>query len=261
MICRNCGKEQSSNDRFCTDCGAPLKVDTPVSNPMPNPVPVTPNNQSRNLTIALIVVSVVALVVIVCLLIFRTNQPIYPNGDTSVAVVASAEPSPTPEATSSPTPAPTETPEPTAEPTAEPTPDPTSDPTPLPTQAPTPVPTQAATPVPTPNQRYQQKNQYLTTASGIEIYSQDYLDYATESELAYESGIVFKKWDVLLNDVYQYLKGIMSSSDSKALEADELNWIVAKEAEMKTVSDQTSKNLIGISYTKDRCYYLISLIN
>jgi len=184
-------------------------------------------------------------------------------GNTNSTTATGNTPVPTkePVTTTEPTVTPTETPEPTAEPTAKPTPDPTSDPTPLPTQAPTPVPTPAATPVPTPNQRYQQKNQYLTTASGIEIYSQNYLDYATESEMAYESGIVFNKWDVLLNDVYQYLKGIMSSSDFKALEADELNWIVAKEAEMKTVSDQTSKNLIGISYTKDRCYYLISLIN
>lgn len=259
MICRNCGKEQSSNDRFCTYCGAPLKVDAPISNPMPNPAPVTPNNQSRNLTIALIVVSVVALVVIACLLIFRSNQPIYPNSGEPVAVVTSAEPSPTPEDTSSPSPTPTETPEPT--PTE--TPEPTLDPTPLPTQEPTPLPTPAPTqtPIPTPDQRYLKKDQYLATANGIETYARNYLDAATDSEIAYESGVVFNKWDVLLNDVYDYLKGVLSTSNFKALETDELNWIVAKEAEMKTTSDQTEKNFIGIRYTKERCYYLISLIN
>ena len=98
MICRNCGRNQSSNDRFCAYCGAPLKGDapapTPTPNPMPRPAPVTPNNQSRNLTIALIVVSVVALVVIIGLLVFKGNQPVYqqPDGNQGSTVIIPASP-------------------------------------------------------------------------------------------------------------------------------------------------------------------------
>ena len=78
----------------------------------------------------------------------------------------------------------------------------------------------------------------------------------------------FEKWDVLLNEVYAYLKNNMSKSDFKALDNDELSWIKRKESAISSAGNQhkgTAKEtearyMTGISYTRDRCYYLISLI-
>ena len=120
------------------------------------------------------------------------------------------------------------------------------------------------------NQRMAIKNNYLSRAEGIEQYSRNYLDTATsQSSINIESGNVFTKWDVLLNDVYKYLKTIMTKSDFKKLEQEELNWIRQKEAAIEAAAkdwqggsgEPMARNMTGIDYTKDRCYYLISLIN
>jgi len=61
----------------------------------------------------------------------------------------------------------------------------------------------------------------------------------------------------------------MTKSDFKKLEQEELNWIRQKEAAIEAAAkdwqggsgEPMARNMTGIDYTKDRCYYLISLIN
>ena len=91
----------------------------------------------------------------------------------------------------------------------------------------------------------------------------------TQSDINMESGVVFEKWDVLLNEVYQYLKTEMSESEFKQLEADEFAWIAEKEKAIAEAGAQweggtgepMARNMTAIEYTRDRCNYLISLID
>ena len=93
------------------------------------------------------------------------------------------------------------------------------------------------------------------------MYAEQYLDSATSpSVIQQEAKIVYEKWDALLNEVYQYLKTVLSEDEFLALQEDEIEWIVAKEAAMDEASD-TQYYLIGIEFTKERCDYLISLID
>lgn len=82
----------------------------------------------------------------------------------------------------------------------------------------------------------------------------------------------YQKWDALLNEVYQYLKSTKDSSTFASIEKDEIRWIKEKENAINTWADNyiavygygtivTGHSLsVGISYTKERVYYLISLI-
>lgn len=113
------------------------------------------------------------------------------------------------------------------------------------------------------------RNQFNQKAADIENYTATYLDTAMDqSEMNHESAIVGEKWDKLLNETYAYLKTILSDEEFKNLESDELSWIAEKEAAVKNAGAQFAggtaetleKNMVYIQYTKDRCYYLISLI-
>lgn len=115
-----------------------------------------------------------------------------------------------------------------------------------------------------------QKDKYLNKAKEIEAYSANYLETAeSQYEINSESSIVFEKWDDLLNDVYNYLKSVMSDSAFKRLQDDELSWIKEKEAAIEEAGAEwdggsgeiAARNMTAIRYTKERCYYLISLIN
>lgn len=118
--------------------------------------------------------------------------------------------------------------------------------------------------------RMEKKDTFRQRAEEIEEYAWNYLDTAmTQSEINSESSIVYKKWDALLNDVYQYLKKILPESEFKALKSDELDWIAEKEAAIEEAGaewaggsgEPMARNTAGIEYTQERCYYLISLIN
>lgn len=112
-------------------------------------------------------------------------------------------------------------------------------------------------------------NEFVKKAEEIEKYSKENYETATtQYELNTESYNVYVKWDFLLNEVYQYLKATINSDDFSALEAEEIEWIKEKEkcVEEATVEWQggsgepLARNSAGIKYTRERCYYLISLI-
>ncbi len=114
------------------------------------------------------------------------------------------------------------------------------------------------------------KDMFLDKADKIEEYSQNYLDTATtQSAINNESAAVYKKWDDLLNEVYQYLKTILTESKFAQLQEDELNWISEKENAVEEAGaewvgsnmEPMARNMTAIEYTQERCYYLISLIN
>lgn len=116
----------------------------------------------------------------------------------------------------------------------------------------------------------QKRNEYNARAEEIQRFEDDdsmaSADQATMNRHSYE---VFQKWDVLLNDIYRYLKSTMSASEFKALEADEIRWINEKETAVKAAGAEFEggsmrplvENTTATSYTKERCYYLISLID
>ena len=113
------------------------------------------------------------------------------------------------------------------------------------------------------------QSEYYNKAEEIEIYAQNNLDTAaTQTDINLESMIVFEKWDVLLNEVYRHLKSVMPDSEFKQLEADEIKWIKEKEAAIANAvapvkggtAEPMARYGTGIEYTRDRCYYLISLI-
>ena len=118
-------------------------------------------------------------------------------------------------------------------------------------------------------EKKEKTEEFQKKAEEIEKYSKENYETATtQSQLNTESYNVYVKWDSLLNEVYQYLKATMSSEDFASLEADEIEWIKDKEkgiaeaaAEWEGGSGEPmARNSAGAKYTKERCYYLISLI-
>ena len=146
---------------------------------------------------------------------------------------------------------------------------PTPQPQPQPAPQPQPQPQQPVQQQPASNDKAAKKSAYSARAAQIEEYTKTHLDTATtQVEINRESANVFEQWDVLLNDVYQYLKTIMPNDEFKQLEKDELNWIKEKEKAMKDASaewgggsgEPMARYGTASRYTKERCYYLISLI-
>lgn len=134
---------------------------------------------------------------------------------------------------------------------------------------PQPQPQQPVQQQPANNDKAAKKSAYSARAAQIEEYTKTHLDTATtQNEINRESANVFEQWDVLLNDVYQYLKTIMPNDEFKQLEKDEINWIKEKEKAMKEASaewgggsgEPMARYGTASRYTKERCYYLISLI-
>lgn len=142
-------------------------------------------------------------------------------------------------------------------------------PQPQPQPTPQPQPQQPVQQQPANNDKAAKKSAYSARAAQIEEYTKTHLDTATtQNEINRESANVFEQWDVLLNDVYQYLKTIMPNDEFKQLEKDEINWIKEKEKAMKEASaewdggsgEPMARYGTASRYTKERCYYLISLI-
>ncbi len=143
--------------------------------------------------------------------------------------------------------------------------------TPVPTPKPEPKETLAADSTLAPNKtsKTAKRDDFLSRAAAIEQYSKTNFETAmAQADLNRESGVVFQKWDKLLNDVYQYLKSTLPSGEFAALKKDEVAWVKEKEAAIAKAgaqweggSGQTmAKNTVGIDYTSKRCYYLITLI-
>ncbi len=114
------------------------------------------------------------------------------------------------------------------------------------------------------------KAEFEERAELIEVYSvSNYETATTQVELNRESGVVYAKWDALLNDIYQYLKQTMTPADFAVLEADEIAWVQHKEKVIETAAEgwkggsgePMARNSAGIVETSERCYYLISLID
>lgn len=242
MICKRCGRNNPPNARHCTYCGTPL---------------VTPNKkndqkQTESVIVALIIVLVLLLVIVTGVVIYKGNGPRNVNfaggGGGSLPPPSFAAN----DAVSSQIPK--------DEDTAE---------DPVEKEIPAEQPKQTEQPSAS-NEKSAKKDAFLDEADDIELYSQSHLETAvTQSEINIETGIVYEKWDALLNEVYQYLKTIMSDSEFKQLQEDEIAWIKEKEnaidaagAEWEGGSVQPMvRNMTAIQYTEERCYYLISLIN
>lgn len=92
---------------------------------------------------------------------------------------------------------------------------------------------------------------------------------APQQEMNIQSGELYDEWDSLLNDVYQYLKTIKTSSEFETIKSDEVAWIKKKDAAVEASRNEyaggsmasLAANTTAIKYIKDRCNYLISLMN
>jgi len=114
-----------------------------------------------------------------------------------------------------------------------------------------------------------QRERFLRRADEIEEYADEYLSNAqSQVEINNQSEIVFKKWDYLLNEIYQFLEVFLTDEEFAALEADEIEWIKEKEAAMQQAREDweggsgmaMAVNMVGIDYTMSRCYYLIDML-
>lgn len=111
--------------------------------------------------------------------------------------------------------------------------------------------------------------EFLTKAAEIEEYSEiKNKNTITQADINIESYNIFLKWDALLNEIYTYLSENMKEEDFATLEKDELLWIAEKEAAIEEEAkyweggsgEAMVRNVTASSYTKDRCYYLISIV-
>ena len=249
MICKRCGRNNPPNVRSCTYCGMPLMVQNKKNN----------QKQAESVIVALIIILLLLLAAVAGVYIYK-NSNIRRTSYVGSGGGRGGDSLP-----------PTFTQEPVvpSEP-AEPS-DPVTPPQEEPRES-------HEEDIPAPqeqeesrlNERLEKKNIFLEKADDIEWYSETYLETAeTQSEINSESSIVYKKWDALLNEVYQYLKTIMPESEFEQLEEDEIAWIGKKEKAIEAAGaeweggsgEPMARNLTAIQYTEERCYYLISLIN
>ena len=157
-------------------------------------------------------------------------------------------------------------PEPIPEPAPEPAPEPVPEPAPevVPEPIPEPTPAPVSEPEPAPDYTYQ-KDEFMQRYNQL---NSRVIEDGPQQTMNVESGELFNDWDVLLNDVYKYLKTIKSSSEFKVIEKDEIAWIKQKEAAIEKSANEfyggsmapLAANMTAIEYTKQRCEYLISLI-
>lgn len=114
------------------------------------------------------------------------------------------------------------------------------------------------------------KEEYLYRIELIKEYEETHFETAgSQYELNVESQILYEKWDDLLNEVYQYLKSIMTPAEFESLQEDEIIWIKQKEDAIKRTGEEwaggsgegMARNITAIEFTESRCYYLIDLID
>ena len=116
----------------------------------------------------------------------------------------------------------------------------------------------------------QMKEKFLNSADEIDRYDKMYLQKAmTQSDMNVESGNVYEMWDKLLNEIYQYIKSVMPYEKFSRLQKDERNWIKEKDSKIVQAAKEweggsgspMAQNYAGLEATKERCYYLISLLD
>lgn len=268
MTCKKCGKNNLLNAKYCTCCGTPLFEQ--------NNIPSEKKRQRKNesVVVALILIMVLLLTIVAGILIYKYNNPEKLKFEDAAADGYSLMPHNSPPDFTINETVPyeqnkkvedieavekhliTERPSKSYEEKIE---DAEAVEIPAPTEQPS-----------EDDEKILIKDAFLDEADEIELYSENYLETAqTQSEINSESDVVYKKWDRLLNNVYKYLKTIMSENEFKQLQEDEVDWIIEKEnaidaagAEWEGGSGEPmARNMTAIKYTEERCYYLISLIN
>ena len=231
MICTKCGKDNSGNARFCAYCGAVL------------PAGAEEKGKKGGIILAIIIILILIAGIISGILIYNNiNSDFEDTYAKETSKKNETSPTQTPSVGTVVIPEKIEEPEKT-------------------------IPPKKTGEV---NEQLKRKNEFLEKADEIEEYAEEYLNTAgNQHEINSESGIVYQKWDGLLNDVYQYLKTTMPESEFKALQKDELEWIKEKESAVEESArdwlggsgEAMARNMTAIEYTEERCYYLISLIN
>lgn len=94
------------------------------------------------------------------------------------------------------------------------------------------------------------------------------IDQSHQAAMNKSSYALYQEWDLLLNDIYQYLKATKNADEFKAIESDEVRWIKEKEdaiAQSRApftggTMAPLAGNTTAIQYTQERCAYLMSLI-
>jgi len=195
MICRKCGTNNHPEARFCSTCGAPMET------------PELGTNKTKNqtliiLTVVIVILALALAAVSITLVWSKSNsqtQGLDGGDSTPVPTFAAEETAPPAEPVGQ-----------TEEVTEEPTPMPQAD--------------------SFNHEKSEKKDEFLAKAEGIELYEENSIETAmSQYEINRESGIVYEKWDALLNEVYQYLKTILPDDEFNRLQQDELDWIAEKE--------------------------------
>ncbi len=111
------------------------------------------------------------------------------------------------------------------------------------------------------------KQEYKTKLDNIEIALESLKEKEAGSTLDMREAASerLKKWDAALNEIYNVLKGQLSSSDMKNLQLEEIQWISDRDAKAKKdsleVKGGTMEPLVYTSSlqdtTKKRCYELV----
>lgn len=111
------------------------------------------------------------------------------------------------------------------------------------------------------------KQEYKTKLDNIEIGLESLKEKegGTTLEMREAASERLKQWDAALNEIYNVLKGQLSSSDMKKLQSEEIQWISNRDAKAKKesleVKGGTMEPLIYTSSlqdsTKQRCYELV----
>lgn len=113
------------------------------------------------------------------------------------------------------------------------------------------------------------KNDYSNRATVIEVESYKRGQTAfTQLEMNMSSGLEYRTWDVLLNEIYQYLRTYLPAGEFEKLKQEQIKWISEKENAIEAERNGYGSgsiaplmaNSTGTRYTKERCYYLMSLI-
>lgn len=239
MYCGNCGKELKENSKFCSTCGTPVKVQSVVKT---EAVPAVEKKNSSKTWLAVLIIVLALIVVIAAVGIgayllsnyYFDNTSNVTTSEKSLEYIEADDEDEEDFKEK-------DTDKKVEEETSE-----------------------------TDDSDDIKCSEYMKRASEIETYDREVsktaMDQTSMNQSSYE---VYMMWDTLLNDVYQYLKATLPSDKYKALQSDEIEWIQEKEAAMESAASVYEggtmaplvRNSTGSDYTRERCYYLISLID
>ena len=112
------------------------------------------------------------------------------------------------------------------------------------------------------------KLKYRTKLDNIELGLKDLTEKGnagTTLDMRNVQDERYKRWDAALNEIYNALKGQLSSSDMKKLQSEEILWISNRDAKAKKASlEMQGGTMEPVLYrgsladtTKNRCYELV----